>query len=249
MERKYFESERPKKPRLGIRAFCFLLTSVFPRITIRSIILIVLFPGSNSGLYRTQSTEPRQKINRSSVAVLQVIDLDFHVRRIYLPARAGRQTHRPNVHTCVQKGVNMAESILGHTQQKMRSQVSLILLFAALVVARPIPMAAATPDPVLEWNAIMNTTILADHTNPLFTSRVVALVSASVFDAVNGIKPRYKPLHVRPDAPRHASQRAAAIQAAYAILIKLYPAQSESLTQQRDASIAAITSKKHALHR
>jgi membrane-associated phospholipid phosphatase len=63
-----------------------------------------------------------------------------------------------------------------------------------------------------------------------------------VFDAVNGIRPRYQPLHVSPSAPRHASQRAAAIQAAYAILINLYPAQIGSLTTHRDASIAALAS-------
>jgi hypothetical protein len=105
-----------------------------------------------------------------------------------------------------------------------------------------LPVAAATPsDPVLEWNAIMNDTVIAGGTNPLVTSRVVALVSSSVFDAVNGIRPHYRPLHVRPNAPRYASQRAAAIQAAYAILSNLYPAQIASLTAHRDASIAALS--------
>jgi len=51
------------------------------------------------------------------------------------------------------------------------------------------------------------------------------LVSASVFDAVNGIEPRYRPLHVSPNAPHNASKRAAAIQAAYVILMDLYGAQ------------------------
>jgi membrane-associated phospholipid phosphatase len=72
------------------------------------------------------------------------------------------------------------------------------------------------------------------------------MVSASVFDAVNGIKPRYKPLHVRPAAPRYASQRAAAVQAAYGILINQYPAQIGSLTTRHDASIAALTSSESA---
>src|SRR5439155_23996410 len=38
----------------------------------------------------------------------------------------------------------------------------------------------------------------------------------------------------------HASPEAAAIQAAYAILVKLYPTRAASLTTQRDASLAAI---------
>jgi len=86
----------------------------------------------------------------------------------------------------------------------------------------------------------MNTTVLAAGTAPNVTSRVVALVSASVFDASTAIDPRFRPIHVRPNAPRNASQRAAAIQAAYAILFNLYP--SATLTARRDASLAALAS-------
>lgn len=126
------------------------------------------------------------------------------------------------------------------TIQEKRLRISLILLLGALFAARPVPVTAATGDQVLEWNAIMNDTVLAGGTSPLATSRVVALVSGSVFDAVNGVSPRFKPLHVRPNAPWYTSRRAAAIQAAYAMLIKIYPAQTESLTTKRDASIAAL---------
>jgi membrane-associated phospholipid phosphatase len=120
----------------------------------------------------------------------------------------------------------------------------LVLGFAMLLVARPMSVSAATPDPVLEWIGIMNDTVLAGGTNPLVTSRQVALVSSSVFDAVNGIEERFQPIHVTAEAPRHASVRAAAIQAAYAMLLKLYPAQSDLLTTHHDASIAAITGEK-----
>ena len=117
----------------------------------------------------------------------------------------------------------------------------MLVLLVALLATSPVPASAATPDPVLEWIGVMNTAVIAGGTNPLVTSRVVALVSASVFDAVNGIDPRFRPLHVRADAPHHASQRAAAIQAAYAILLNLYPAQSATLlTPQRNASLAAL---------
>lgn len=106
-------------------------------------------------------------------------------------------------------------------------------------------MPARTPptDPVLEWIGVMNNTVLAAGTAPNVTGRVVALVSASVFDAVNGIDPRFRPLHVRPDAPHHASQRAAAIQAAYVILMNLYGTQQgAALTSQHDASLVALAS-------
>jgi len=100
----------------------------------------------------------------------------------------------------------MSQTIFVKIQQK-RSRVGLVLLLGALLAALPLSVAAATPDPVLEWNAIMNDTVIAGGTSPLVTSRVVALVSASVFDAVNGIKPRYQPLHVRPAALRRGTPR------------------------------------------
>src|SRR6266436_8312258 len=56
----------------------------------------------------------------------------------------------------------------------------LLTLIVALLAAGPLAVSAATPDPVLEWIGIMNTTVLAGGTNPLVSSRVVALVSASV---------------------------------------------------------------------
>lgn len=111
------------------------------------------------------------------------------------------------------------------------------------MAANPRPAAAAAPDPVLEWIGVMNNTVLKAGTAPNVTGRVVALVSASVFDAVNGIEPRFRPLHVRPDAPHNASQRAAAIQAAYVILMNLYGTQQGvALTSQHDASLAALAS-------
>jgi len=117
---------------------------------------------------------------------------------------------------------------------------SALLLIAVLLVASSVRVSAATPDPVLEWIGVMNTTVLTANTAPNVTSRIVALVSASVFDAVNGIDPRYRPLLVRPDAPHGASQRAAAIQAAYVMLLNLYPAQSGTLGTRRTASLAAL---------
>jgi hypothetical protein len=101
-------------------------------------------------------------------------------------------------------------------------------------------------DQVLEWNAIMNDTVIAGATSPLATTRVVALVSGSVFDAVNGVNPRYRYLFVKPHAPWNASPRAAAIQSAYAMLMKLYSTQGDSLTAKRDASIAALAPEETA---
>ena len=125
-------------------------------------------------------------------------------------------------------------------------RVTSSLLISVLLAAVSASAATAVPDPVLEWIGVMNTTVLAGATSPLASTRVVALVSGSVFDAVNGINPRYTPLHVPPRAPASASQRAAAVQAAYAMLLKLYSTQSGLLTAQRDADITAIAAVEDA---
>ena len=138
---------------------------------------------------------------------------------------------------------------LGFFQLSRRQDVGVsiairtLTLIVALLATSPMPLSAwTTPDSVLEWIGVMNTAVLAGGTNPLVTSRVVALVSASVFDAVNGIDPRFQPLHVKPNAPHGASQHAAAIQAAYVILVDLYPAQSGMLTAERNASLTKLAS-------
>src|SRR6267154_3259361 len=123
---------------------------------------------------------------------------------------------------------------------------AMLLLIAAFLATSSLPVSAATPDPVLEWIGVMNTTVLTAGTAPNVTSRVGALVSASVFDAVNGIEPRFRPLLVRPDAPHRASQSAAAIQAAYVMLLHLYPTQSGSLTPRLNASLAALALTENA---
>jgi membrane-associated phospholipid phosphatase len=128
---------------------------------------------------------------------------------------------------------------------RLFSQMACVFLASFAVLATPVATTAAVPDPVLEWIGIMNDATLAAKTNPLVSTRVVALVSAAVFDAVNGIDPRFQPLHVKPNAQHNASQRAAAIQAAYVILNNLFPAQpfpaiNASLTAALKNSLAAL---------
>lgn len=120
----------------------------------------------------------------------------------------------------------------------------LVLLFGSAATAKR--ATAATPDPVLQWIGILNDTAITGGTAPFVTSRIGALMSGAVFDAVNGIEPRYRFLHVKPDAAHYASQRAAAIQAAYVILADAYPAQSAGLKAKRDASLAALATAENA---
>jgi hypothetical protein len=74
------------------------------------------------------------------------------------------------------------------------------------------------------------------------------MVQAAVFDSVNGVERRYSELHVVPAAPRGASKRAAAIQAAYGVLVTLFPGQQADLDAKLIASLTALTSSASAEH-
>ena len=99
---------------------------------------------------------------------------------------------------------------------------------------------AVRADEVTDWHEHMLGTLITAGTNPIVSTRDAALVSSAVFDAVNGIERRYEPIHVSADAPRGASKRAAAVQAAYVILVTRYSGQATSLNAKRTASLAAI---------
>ena len=105
---------------------------------------------------------------------------------------------------------------------------------------------SARADVVTDWNQNAQQALLTAKVSPIASSRVLAIVHVSVFDAVNGIERRYTPVHADFDAPRGASRRAAAIQAAYATLVALFPSQKATLDAERDASLASIASDEAA---
>jgi PAP2 superfamily len=94
---------------------------------------------------------------------------------------------------------------------------SSIVVFTLLVST-----ASVRADEITDWNDTLLRSSLVAGTSPVNMSRVVALAQAAVFDAVNGIDRRYTPIHVTPAAPAGASRRAAAVQAAYVMIGKLY---------------------------
>jgi hypothetical protein len=99
-------------------------------------------------------------------------------------------------------------------------------------------------DEVTDWNQIMLQAAHVAASGSTTASRSASIVEVSVFDAVNGIKCRYEPLHVKSHGPNGASARAAAVQAAYASLLKLYPTQVSTFDAARTISLAAILNTK-----
>jgi len=110
-----------------------------------------------------------------------------------------------------------------------------LLAFATAAVA------VVSADEVTDWNKILLQALITPPAvaAPL-AQRPAAIVQAAVFDAVNGIERRYTPLSVTPAAPAGASARATAVQAAYASLVHLFPAQTPTFDQERALSLAAI---------
>jgi membrane-associated phospholipid phosphatase len=121
----------------------------------------------------------------------------------------------------------------------MQSQIRTTLRFAAFFLLGCMSLNAQT-DEVTDWTQITLKALQTAGANPMVSSRDAAIVEASVFDAVNGVKGRYTPLHVAPAAPKGTSAPAAAVQAAYASLVHLFPSQISTFDAARMDSLNAI---------
>ena len=112
---------------------------------------------------------------------------------------------------------------------------------------------AALANEVTAWNETCFRTALVASSSPLNMTRFAALVHAAMFDAVNGIERRYTKIQVDPNGPSDASTSAAAMQAAYSILTRLYgqgglftPNQQAALDADLAASLARISKRDSA---
>jgi hypothetical protein len=108
------------------------------------------------------------------------------------------------------------------------------MLLATLVFGS----AVANADAVLDWNLIaVNTTA---PSGPFGQARFVTIVQLAVFEAVNSITGDYRPYLGTIVAPHGASADAAAIQAAYRVLITYFPGSASTLNNARTDSLALI---------
>jgi hypothetical protein len=93
-------------------------------------------------------------------------------------------------------------------------------------------------DAVIDWNAIMETTVL--EVDPYVQTRTSAITQLAVFEAVNAIVGDYEPYLGTVTAPPGASPEAAAITAAHGALKALHPESAANLDSLRAASLAAV---------
>ncbi len=95
-------------------------------------------------------------------------------------------------------------------------------------------------DMVLQWNDILLDAVRVDKTNPPKASRGMAIVHASIYDAVNSIVGTHEPYLVDYSAPPTASLDAATAVAAHTALVYLYPGQKSTFDAKLTAALAGI---------
>jgi hypothetical protein len=110
------------------------------------------------------------------------------------------------------------------------------LLFSCVLV---LIASSTSADVVTTWNYIALDAIRVDATPPPEAARDLAILSASVYDAVNAIDRTYETYKVwTPPVWGNASEEAAAVTAAYTVLKNLFPEQS--FQEEFKTSLATI---------
>lgn len=99
----------------------------------------------------------------------------------------------------------------------------------------------AKADKVTDWNAIGSTAIANTGRGGAVGAVDLAYMHIAIYDAVNAIDRRYTVFAVTPsNVPPGSSEEAATVEAAYRVLINLFPAQATFLNAQYTASLATI---------
>jgi hypothetical protein len=98
-----------------------------------------------------------------------------------------------------------------------------------------------SPQVVLDWHTTAVATVLAGGANQAEAAIYIGLTQAAVYDAVIAIEKGFQPYLIVPGVPPGASADAAAVAAAYWVLVTYFPNQKPALDTAYAASLAAIT--------
>src|SRR5438876_7463265 len=121
-------------------------------------------------------------------------------------------------------------------------------LFLACIAAINLGSSIGTPadaDVVTDWNNAALDAIRAGNTAPPIASRSLAILHASIYDAVNGIARTHEPYFVRSAVPSSASKEAAASAAAHEVLVSLFPTYAPSFDALYAATLGTISDGPH----
>jgi PAP2 superfamily len=118
-----------------------------------------------------------------------------------------------------------------------------VALFLGCITAINLSSSVGTPanaDVVTDWNNAALDAIRAGNTAPPIASRSLAILHASIYDAVNGIARTHEPYLVQSAVSSSASREAAASAAAHDTLVNLFPARTSTFDALHAAILAAI---------
>lgn len=115
------------------------------------------------------------------------------------------------------------------------------LAFCAALNLAPVVEA----DVVTDWNTVALNAIRLNRTPPPVASRALAILHASIYDAVNGIGRSHEPYFVKGKPPASASLEAATSAAAHKVLVTLFPGNAETFEDLHEATLARIRNGPH----
>ena len=98
----------------------------------------------------------------------------------------------------------------------------------------------ARADVVTDWNTAALNAIRGNRTTPPSASRALAILHASMYDAVNGISRTHEAYLVQSRVPASASKEAAASAAAHRVLSALFPTNTPAFDALRASTLAGI---------
>jgi membrane-associated phospholipid phosphatase len=113
--------------------------------------------------------------------------------------------------------------------------------FVCLAFVITLDAIPAYADVVTDWNTAALNAIRIDRTPPPRASRALAILHASIYDAVNGISRTHETYFVQSGVPASASKEAAASAAAHNVLVTLFPAYAQSFDELHAETLAAIS--------
>ena len=100
-------------------------------------------------------------------------------------------------------------------------------------------------DVVTDWNTAALNAIRRGKTPPPVASRALAILHASIYDAVNGISRTHEPYRVPSTVPGSASKEAAAAAAAHQVLVALFPGDAGTFDALYAATLATVPDGPH----
>jgi PAP2 superfamily len=118
---------------------------------------------------------------------------------------------------------------------------TLLLVVAGITAGRAAATTLPPGNSAQQWNTIAQDTVV--NTPGMFQNEALlymAYTQAAVYDAMTSIDGRYEPYGPAIHAPRHASEEAAVVEAAYRTLSAYFPAQTATLDALHAQALALI---------